>query len=399
MYTSNEKKGIATLIREELQLLFFDKWLLFATTLLPAGLFAFMFCLFQQGIVRELPVAVVDMDQSRLSRMLTRQYDASSHLRVVCYPDREKATAAMRRGEVYGLVLLPYEMEKKIRLRQSPKITAWYNFQFILVGKALKSAMMMAHATFNAQVETITGLAQGNIKLVQAQGAAVVTRKQITPLYNLGLNYNQFLVEGLIPTIWQILIVATTILVWAAEMRRSGLNNWFSLQPAAKFLIRLALYSSIFFLQGIAFLAAFIGYGWMTTVGILLLTATMGITILAYFAIGTLLFVVIEDAARALSVAASYVAPCFAFLGVTFPEKSMNAFAQLWHSILPISYYMKVQIGVINHGASFAELLPVIQKLCCFLLIFFLVAITIRKKWTVVKGDLFYGEKCEGGEQ
>ncbi len=385
MDSCEHKKSLATLIKEELQLLLFDKWLLFAITLLPAALFALMFALFRQGIVHELPIAVVDMDQSRFSRMLTRQYDASSQLRVVCFADKKKATAAMRKGDVYGLIVLPDDMEKKVRLGQSPTVTAFYNFQFILVGKAVKSATMMAHATFNAQIETVTGLAQGNIKLVQAQGSAVVTRKQITPLYNLGLNYDQFLVTGLIPTIWQILIVAVTILVWAAEERRSGLTCWFRTQPTAKFLVRCGLYQGIFLLQGAIFLAVFISYNWMTTYGFSLLILALWLTILAYFSIGSLYFIVIEDAARALSVAASYVAPCFAFLGVTFPETSMNAFARFWHSILPISYYMKIQIGVINHGADFAELLPFFQKLGCFLFIFIIVAIKIYKKRTTAE--------------
>ncbi len=384
MNSCRQHKSIAALLKEEIQLLFYDRWLLFAVTLLPAGLCAVMFCLFQQGIVRELPIAVVDMDQGRFSRMLTRQYDASSHLRVICYPTVEKATAAMRTGEVYGIVVLPYEMGKKLRLGQSPKVSAFYNFQFILVGKALKSAVMTAHVTFNAKIATVTGLGQGNIKLIQARGLALVTQKQMTPLYNLGLNYDQFLATGLIPTIWQILMVAVTILLWAAEERRSGLINWFRNQPIRKMCVRLGFYQSIFLLQGASFLAVFIAYGWLTTDGLLLIFAALWLTSLVYLGVGTLLFLVIADAARALSVAASYVAPCFAFMGVTFPETSMNAFAQLWRGILPISYYMEIEIGVMNHKASLTALLPVFQKLSCFLLLFLIIAVVIYKKRSAV---------------
>ena len=68
MKTGGEKKSLVALIRDELGLLLYDKWLLVGVSLLPVGLFVFMFCLFQQGIVRELPIAVVDLDQGRLSR-------------------------------------------------------------------------------------------------------------------------------------------------------------------------------------------------------------------------------------------------------------------------------------------------------------------------------------------
>lgn len=379
MKKGGENKSLVALIRDELALLLYDRWLLVGVTLLPAGLFVFMFCLFQQGVVRELPIAVVDMDQGHISRMLTRTYDASSHLRVVGYPSLQEATAALRRAKVYGVVVIPAEMEKKLRLGQSPTIQVFYNFQFVLVGKALKSAVATAHATFNAQVATIAGLGKGNVSLAQSLGAAVVTRKQITPLFNLALNYGQFLVTSLVPTLWQVLMVAVMILVWAAEARRSTLVGWLREQPVAKICVRVGCYHVFFLSQGIFFLVAFVGYGWPARGSLLELLVAQSLTVFACQAIASFLFLVLLDATRALSVAASYVAPAFAFLGVTFPVTDMNFFARLWHSILPVSYYMKIQIGILNHGAGFASLLPHFLKLSVFLLFFIPVAIAVRK--------------------
>ena len=380
MKTGGEKKSLVALIRDELGLLLYDKWLLVGVSLLPVGLFVFMFCLFQQGIVRELPIAVVDLDKGQLSRMLTRTCEASSHLQVICYPTLEEAIAAMRRTKVYGAIVIPAEMEKKLRLAQSPTIHVFYNFQFVLVGKALKSAVATAHANFNAQVATLAGLGKGNVQISQSMGAAVVTRKQITPLFNLAMNYGQFLVTSLVPTLWQILMVVVMVLVWAAEARRSSLVGWLREQPVARLCVRFGCYHVFFLLQGVFFLMAFVGSGWPARGNLFELLVAQSLAVLACQAIGTVFFLSIPDTSRSLSLAVSYVAPSFAFLGVTFPATDMNFLARLWHSVLPVSYYMKIQIGLLNHEASFASLRPHFLKLCCLLLFFVLIAIVISKR-------------------
>ncbi|PIE69607.1 MAG: multidrug ABC transporter permease [Deltaproteobacteria bacterium] len=374
MATAPKTPRLGALIGEELRLLLYDRWLLFAVTCLPAGLFFFIFFLFQQGIVRDLPVAVVDMDNSQLSRSLIRAYDASCNLHLQNYPSLEEAAQALRRTEVYGIITIPAQLEQHLRTGLSPQVTAFYNFQSILVGKVLKSAIATAHATFNAQLATLQGLARGNVQLIQAQGTAVTTRKQITPLYNIGSNYAQFLVTGLLPTIWQILMVAVTVLVWAAEERRTGIANWLQERAVTKMIVRLGWYQVIFLLQGFSFLALFVWQGWPARGDLGLLLLAQWLTVFACQGVATLFILVIPVAPRALSMATAYTAPSFAFLGVTFPVTDMEPFARFWRSLLPISHYMEIQIGIMNYGVSFVTLWPSFWALLCFFPIFLAIA-------------------------
>ncbi len=378
------KKGVITLIREELCLLIYDKWLLFSVTLLPAGICLFFFLLFRQGIVHELPVAVVDMDNSQLSRSLIRSYDASSNLEMRIYPSMKEATAAIRRTEVYGIIAIPPQMERNLNNGISPEISAFYNFQYILIGNVLKSAFANAHATFNAKISTLKGMSRGNVQLVQAQAMAVPTRKQLTPLYNINVSYAQYLVTGLIPTVWQILMVAVTILIWAAEQRRSGITNWLRQQAITKIVIRLGWYQLLFLTQGFLFLAAFLWQGWIVHGDLAALVLSQWLMILASQAVASLYALCLPDAPRALSAATAYVAPSFAFLGLTFPASDMNLFAQCWRAMLPVSHYMEIQIGVMNYGVSFEALFPSFRALFCFLPLFVVIAgvILLRKRFS-----------------
>ncbi len=402
MTTNKSRKSFVALVCDELRLLLFDRWLLFSVTLLPAGLFLFMLCVFYQGIVRELPVAVVDNDQSSLSRSLVRSYDASNGLTVQQYASQQEAVAALRLGEVYGIIIIPGQLEQDFRTGRGPQITVFDNFQTILIGKSLKSAIVKAHATYNAKIAILMGLGRGNVHLVEAQGIALTTRKQITPLYNIGFNYAQFLITGLLPTMWQILMVAVMILVWVAEERRRGIAAWLQERPVTKTLIRLFCYQVIFLLQGVSFLAVFLWQGWPSHGSFAPLLVAQWLTILACQAVGTLYALCVPDAPRALSMAASYTAPGFAFLGLTFPATDMGVFPQMWRALLPVSHYLEIQIGVMNYGVSPAVLLPSFRALCYFLLLFLPVILMFflkrragkKSSFSSIPGTVLEGEKA-----
>ncbi len=380
--SSQKDTGFLSLLMLEFSLLKFDKWLLVSISLLPFFLYFFLFSVFSSPVMRNLPLAVVDLDDGGISRMLVRTYDASSHLQVQKYASVKEAVHAMRTLQAYALVVIPRNMEKDLRLGKNPQVQVFYNFQFVSVGKIMQSAMIFAHSTFNAQIATIAGLARGNVQLAQAMGSAIVTQKQITPLYNLALNYGQFLITSLVPSLWQILIVAVTILVWAAEERRSGLVYWIQDRPIMKVAVRLGLYYFFFLVQGLLFFIAFLSYNWRIEGGILQIFLAQSLMIVGSQLVGTLLFWFFRDASRSLSLAAAYVAPSFAFLGVTFPANDMQYFAKFWNAILPVTYYMKVQIGVMNYGVSFVALSGAFLALSCFLLLAIPLVFLIRKRRT-----------------
>ena len=101
--------------------------------------------------------------------------------------------------------------------------------------------------------------------------------------------------------------------------------------------------------------------------------------VIASQAMAILLFIVIKNGARALSIAAAYTAPSFAFMGVTFPATDMTLPARIWRDFLPVSHYIEVQISQANHGASTLLVLPQMGNLLLFNLAF-VVALILAKR-------------------
>lgn len=362
---------MATARRAEWRLLAKDPWLLSLVTWLPPLLFGLIYAIFSQGMARNLPVGVVDLDQSKLSRTLIRTYDASPTIAITGnYPSTLAGTKAMRGGDIYGLLIISADTQKNAALGRPPAVEAFYNSQFLLIGKQVKSAILQAHATALAQIDTLKHLSSHAPVMGQALAAAVPVNTQATPLFNSNSNYAQFLVSAIIPALWQIFIVVTTVLSMAAELHRdNGLAGWLKDRPVRALVEKLVPYSLLFWLHGILFLITmFVVLGWPMHGHLGFLIFCQLLTVLACQCAGALIFFLSRDAARGLGMAAAYCAPGLAFMGVTFPATDMTLLARVWRSLLPVSHYMDIQIAQVNYGAAKMLSLPQLGHLVFFIL-------------------------------
>lgn len=355
----------------EWRLLAEDPWLVSLVTWLPPLLFVMIYAIFSQGMARNLPVGVVDLDQSKLSRTLIRCYDASPTIAVAKnYPSALAGVKAMRGGKIYGLFIISADTQKNAILGRPQAVEAFFNSQFLLMGKQVKSAIAQAHTTAIAQIDTRKHLSSHAPVMDQALAAAVPVNIQATPLFNSNSNYAQFLVSAIIPALWQIFIVVTTVLSMAAELHReNGLTGWLKDRPVRALVEKIVPYSLLFWLHGILFLLAmFVVLGWPMHghLGFLIFCQLM--TVLACQCAGTLIFFLSRDAARGLGMAAAYCAPGLAFMGVTFPVTDMTLLARIWRSLLPVSHYIDIQIAQANYGAAAMLSLPQLGHLALFIL-------------------------------
>lgn len=348
-----------------------DKWLLALVSWLPPMLFLLMYAIFAQGLPRDLAIGVVDLDNSRISRMIVRGYDASPTLKVTkSYTSASEGIADLRGGEIYGLVVIEPDTERDVTLGKAPVVNSFYNSQYLLIGKLVKSALSEAHGTVAAQVEVVKNLQSGTPEVGEALAAAVPVSTQITPLYNINRNYAQFLGSAIIPALWQIFIVMATVYSMAAELRsqgKAGLPVWLGRRPVKALVRKMAPYTLIFWLHGLVFLLGmFVFAQWPMHGSLAYLACAQFLAVCGCQAMGALLFFLTRDAARGLSMAAAYAAPGLAFMGVTFPVTDMIYPAQVWRSLLPVSHYIDIQISQANYGASLAATWPQFTALLLF---------------------------------
>jgi ABC-2 type transport system permease protein len=382
LYRSFLHRSLLHRIKDEWQFICHDAWLKALLFWLPILLVAIIWGIFSAGIARDLPIGVVDNDNSSVSRALIRNYDASPTLAVVeHFYSKKQASAALKEGSIYAVVIIPHALEKNTLLGKSPQVTAFYNSQFILIGKLVSSALLSAHGTYVAQLETFKDLINTHGKIEQAMAEALPISYQITPLFNANTHYGQFLVTAIIPAMWQILIIATVVLVLATPLRRTKVEVWLADLNFTNVLITLIPYVFIFWLQGIIYLSVFYGaLHWPMHGSWFLLIFAQLLLVIACVSVATLFFFITLDATRAMSLVAGFAAPAFAFMGITFPTTDMPFIAQLWRALLPISHYINIQIEQVNYANSFVKSSGSFAALITFFSFFYVAKLVLKKR-------------------
>ena len=343
------------------QILRRDKWLFSCLTWVPILLAVTMWGVFSAGIARDLPIGVVDLQHSQLSRKMIQSLDASSTLSVdYHYTSATEAKNAMIEGDIYAYAVIPPQFDQDILLHRQPQLSVFFNSQYILVAKLINSAVAQSQGYFDAQLEAMGNLAKGNTTTLAAIGQAVPISTQITALFNRNTNYAQFLVTAIVPAIWQICVVVSTILILAAHFRIYGNgNNSFAFlgdRPFTRLSKILGQYIPLFMAQGALFLIWFyVLLDWPMEGSYLVMLLAQFVTTIACIIMGALFFFLSMDPARAMSFAGAFTAPSFAFMGITFPVSDMNALAHAWRGLLPITHYIEVQVDQASYGASAAQ--------------------------------------------
>lgn len=352
----------------ELKIVREQPWLQAMLWWLPLLMFVCLWLVFSSGTARNLPIGVVDNDHSVISRGLIRYYDASPTLAVTQqYTSIQQGSAALKNADIYALVVIPHDTYKQTLLGESPTVTAFYNSQFILTGKLINSAMQQAQGTYNAGIEVMSSLSKGNITPTQALAKAVPIRSQITPLFNSNSHYGQFLVSAAIPAIWQIVIVATTILTIAVEQRKQGLSAWLNPHPGQTLLMKLLPYTGVYWLQGVVFLwGMYVWLDWPMHGSWWILMIAQLCMVLACQSVGALFYMLTQNVTRSMSFVAAFTAPAFAFMGITFPASDMPFLAQFWRALLPVSHYIELQVNQVNNGVGLAQSIGQIFALLCY---------------------------------
>ncbi len=369
--------GVARLIFREIGSWRRDPWQLALVSWLPLVLFASLWWIFSAGIVTDLGIGVVDLDDSRLSRVLIRQLDSTPALRIAIRPlSVAEGRRAMSNADIGALVVIPYDFQARVSRGLNPDVTAFYNGQFILIGKAVKSALLQAQATLAGTIDGGMALAHG-AALPQAAGIAAPVVPQLTPLYNAGMDYALFLVPAIIPALWQVVMIIGMLNAIGRERREGSWNRWLEAGALRAFVGKMFPYVVVYWVMGVAFLVAFELLGWPVRGSWLVIIAAQGLTAVATAVMAGFLYVLVNDLPRSLSLAAAYTAPSFAFLGVTFPASDMPTLALFWRSLIPVCHLMDLQISQMSRASNLGAVMSEFGALVLFLVVLPLVIVRL----------------------
>ena len=340
----------------------------------PLLLFALLCSIFYEGLPTALPVAIVDQDDSNVSRQISRMVDETPELEIVArLSNLTEAKRAISKGQVYGVVLIPNHTERDLLSGQRPEIVTFYNNQVLTIGGIVSRAANAAVGAFSVGVSIQVRKSKGQIAY-EAMEAKNTIPLQRSPLFNPALDYTQFLLSAVMPAVLQIFICASAVMAFARDRHSKGnMSRLVRLgqTPIKSMLGKLAPYALAYLTTLLLADSILFVFFEIPFKGSLLLH--LGYTVLFVFSclsLGTFLALLAKDTLGSLGLVGILTAPAFAFAGISFPRMMMNDFSFVWGGAIPLTPYLQLRTDQVVRGAETWVSLPTLGWLLLLLCLF-----------------------------
>ena len=345
--------GFLLVAQRECRWLFRDRVALLLIFGVPLFAFVILTTVFSHPVIRGLGVTVVDEDRSDASRALTEYVAASPSLHIVDQAGSLSTAAQdIRSGKAISTVYIPPDFEQDLKAGRRPQIVGFYNQQFLTAAGIASSGLsdtLSAAAAVAAPAKRATP-APASIGALSGDTIALVNPQK---------NYAQFLLRALLPMIIHVVITLAAGYSVGSEFRRRDARAWLESaggDPVVALVGKLAPLFGIFFLIMLAEALSLEGVLQIPFKGDLPLVLFAALLlIVAHLSLGALLQLLARDLATGLGLTGLFVSPAFGYAGVGFPIVGMNAFAQVWSTILPLRWYMAVLLGQAARGLPVSD--------------------------------------------
>ncbi len=350
--------GFKNVLKRELKMMLSRPIYLFSTVFVMGFCYLFFLTLMNEGLPQRLPVAIVDQDQSTLSRRFYRELEATATTDVVLVTTSyQEAREAMQRGEIFGFIVIPKEFYKDVLSYRRPEISFYVNNSFLVAGTLTYKdfAQMAALASGAVQREILRAKGMKDDDIMGRIQPIVLDSHMIG---NQWTNYGIYLINIALPGILQLMILLMTIYSIGIELKTKTSREWLKVSEnslVAGLAGKLLPYTILFTILGIAgnFLLYKIVHFPMHGSFLRLSFATF-LFVLAYQAIGILIIGIAPTLRLAISGAALYGILAFSYTGFTFPVEAMPRLAQGATVLYPMRHYFKIYVNeaLLNGGAG-----------------------------------------------
>lgn len=329
---------------------------------LPLLSFAFFALLFNQGVARNIPIAILDEDHTTLSRKVAQMID-DTPTAMVAYDiqDIDEGERLMREGRVMAIVQIPAFFEKCILSNTQTHIENYVSGTNITVNGLLSKDIQTAATTFSAGIQLQLLTKQGLTER-QAMAQLMPVRFDRHVLFNPYINYGYYLAPSFLPMMLLIFVVLTTVFSIGTELKNATAREWLRTADdsvgaallgktlpvtVGMFLLSLAMFVIIFKVVGTPLNGSLA----------IILTGTL-LFIMSYQAISVLIVSLLANLRLSLSIGGGYSVLAFTFSGLTFPIMAMWEPMQWLSRLFPFTYYTDLFVDQMLRGAPVVCSLP-----------------------------------------
>lgn len=311
--------------------------------------------------VTRVPVAVVDLDHTSLSRQITRFAAANPRIdvRMVVGSERE-AQEALWRGEVEGFAVIPADLKRQV-LRGTPAVVRVEgNGAYALLNKAVLYGFAEAVGTLSAGVE-IKKLQAAGQSARQAAASRSPLGTQLVPLFNPTEGYGSYVVPAV-----ALLIIQQTLLMGVAMLVGTWVEQGQHRANAAVWLGRWLGLSGFGVCSGLFFFGwVFVWQDYPRGANSLGALALLLVYAPCAAALGCLLGLWFKDRERSLHVLLFSALPLAFLSGFSWPAEALPHALQVLRWLAPSTAAIQASLQLNQMGAPLAAVSAHLVVLAC----------------------------------
>ena len=326
---------------------------IFCMVIFPITCIIFFTSLMDEGQPIEMPIGVVDLDNTATTRSMIRKLDGFQTSQVVAhYPSVSEARQAIQRNQIYAFLYIPKGTTSGLLASRQPKISFYYS-----------SITLVAGSTLFRDLKTVATLGSAAVGAAKLSAMGKTSKEIATFLQPIAVdlhmignpwgNYNIYLSTSMLPGVLMIFIFLITPYSIGTELKFKTSQELIRMAGGN---IHVAIIGKML-PQLLIFLAIFYGYEFYIyhilqfphPGGIVPILLAGLLAVLSAQSFGIFAFGLMPSLRMSMSICSLWAMISFSTSGATFPLFAMNPMIEALAQLFPLRhYYMIYQTSIFN---------------------------------------------------
>lgn len=339
--------------------------------------------IYNNEVVHEVPVAVVDDSHSSLSRQFIRRCDATADVKVLCHAtNMDEARSLMGRQIVKGIYYIPADFSTRINRMEQTSVGVYCDMSLMLTYKAVYQSALLVSMDMNKHIQIELS---GNYTDREDEITTQPLAYEEVPIFNPTGGYGNFILPGVLMLILQQTLVLGIGLA-AGTARES--NRFRELIPMSRHyrgVFRIVLGKAMCYFMIYAVIAAYLTlavpriFGFVAMAQPLELIGIMVPYLLACIFFGITVSCLIRYRENVMLLVVFLSVPLLFMSGVSWPQSNIPGFWQGVSWLFPSTFGVRAFVRASSMGATLDDVILEYRVLWLQVVVYFITACAVYR--------------------
>lgn len=382
-------KSFFQLLTREFKQFFENRTLLMVFFVAPIVYAVMLASVYKSGKVVELPVIVVDRDNSPMSTQIIEMLGDNEGIRIAkILPESNDVQSDMIDLSATAVIVIPDRFEADMLQAKYPEVMIYTNTVNMLTANFVSKNIQVTLGTFAAGAE-IKALQKKGMPGIQSAARYEPFKQNYVKVFNETGNYFTFMWPAMLTVVLQQVILLAMAVSIAFEVEQKTFGSGIVSKTKSAFVTVLVKVFPIWILS-IPMIALFYGFHLLydaplpaNPFNFTLLTALF---IVSATFLGVMISSLLPNALKATQILMLMSAPGFIIGGYTWPTISMATPIQWLADLLPLTPFLNAFKLMLMEKATLKQVLPFIYHLLIQIGVYFVISIGLVK-WRIKKEE------------